>query len=333
MFSKSKATHFINNVYVLSSATVVGPDENNGPLNEYFDVYFDDYYCHQKTYEKAEREMQKLAINTCLQKAKLKIEDVDLMIGGDLTNQITASSYTATHFDVPYIGIYGACSTSCLSMAISSLLIESNQFETILAFVSSHNATAERQYRYPVEYGIQKAETTTFTATGSGAILLSNQPTDIKIESVTLGKSIDFSQTNVNDMGRAMAPAAYMTLKQHFKDTNRSFKDYDLVVTGDLSSYGKNILEKMFEEDHIKVENYNDCGVMLYDINKQDVFLGGSGCACSALVTYGYILEMLRQKKFKRVLIVATGALMSPITMMQKENIPSIAHAICLEGV
>ena len=333
MSLKSKATHFINNVYVTSRATCVGPDENKGPLSEYFDVYFDDYYCHQKTFEKAERDMQKIAINTCLQKAKLKIEDIDLLIGGDLTNQITASSYTATNFNIPYIGIYSACSSSCLSIAIASLLIESNQFESVLTFVSSHNATAERQYRYPVEYGIQKPETTTFTATGAGAILLSNQPSNIKIESLTLGRSIDYKQTNVNDMGRAMAPAAYETLKQHFKDTNRSFEDYDLVVTGDLSNYGKTILETMFNKEGIKTSSYNDCGVMLYDISKQEVFQGGSGCACSALVTYGYILEMLAKKKFKRVLIVATGALMSPITTMQKENIPSIAHAISIEGV
>ncbi len=333
MSLKSNATHFIHNVYVQSSATCVGPIEHKGPLSDYFDVFFDDYYCHQKTFEKAEREMQKIAIQTCLQKAKVKEEEVDLLIGGDLTNQITASSYTATHFNIPYIGVYSACSSSCLTMATASLLIESNQFNQVLAFVSSHNATAERQYRYPIEYGIQKRNTTTFTATGSGAILLSNKPSSIRVESVTLGKSIDYQQTNVNDMGRAMAPGAYATLKQHFKDTQRSFNDYDLVVTGDLSQYGKQILIQMFEQDGMECTSYDDCGVMLYDIKKQDVFLGGSGCACSALVTYGYILDKLKKRELQRVLIVATGALMSPITMMQKENIPTIAHAVCLEVV
>ncbi len=329
--SFTSKTHFFHNVYIQSSGTCVGPMEHKGPLGKYFDVYFDDLYCQQKTFEKAEREMQKVAINSCLQKVKLKSEDIDLMIGGDLTNQITATSYTAAQYAVPYIGVYGACSSSCLSMGLSSILIESNYYSSILAFVSSHNATAERQYRYPLEYGIQKPETTTFTATGSGAILLSNSPTDIRVEAVTFGKVVDYHQNNVNDMGRAMAPAAYDTLHQHFIDTNRDFTSYDLIVTGDLSSYGKMILEKMFEEEGMSVNHYNDCGVMLYDINKQDVFLGGSGCACSALVTYSYILDQLKQRKWHKVLIVATGALMSPITIMQKETIPCIAHAISLE--
>lgn len=330
MSSKS-STHFFHNVYVQNTGTCVGPMEHEGPLKEYFDVYFDDLYCHQKTFEKGEREMQKVAINSCLQKAGITIEEVDLMVGGDLTNQITASSYTVGNFNVPYIGVYGACSTSCLSMGVSSMLIESNYYSSIMAFVSSHNATAERQYRYPLEYGIQKPETTTFTATGAGAILLGNTPTDIRIEAVTFGKVIDLNQTNVNDMGRAMAPAAYDTLSQHFKDTHRNFESYDLIVTGDLSDYGKNILVKLFEEDGMNVKNYNDCGVMLYDIEKQDVFLGGSGCACSAIVTYGYLFEQLKLKKLRKVLVVATGALMSPITMMQKESVPAIAHAISLE--
>lgn len=330
MSSKS-STHFFHNVYVQSTGTCAGPMEHQGPLGEYFDVYFDDLYCHQKTFEKGEREMQKVAINSCLQKVKMQVSDIDLMVGGDLTNQITATSYTAGQFDVPYIGVYGACSSSCLSMGVSSMLIESNYYSSILAFVSSHNATAERQYRYPVEYGIQKPETTTFTATGAGAILLSNQPSSIRVEAVTFGKVIDWQQTNVNDMGRAMAPAAYETLKQHFSDTGRDFNSYDLIVTGDLSDYGKAILTKMFAEDQVEVNHYNDCGTMLYDIEKQDVFLGGSGCGCSALVTYGYIMEQLKQNKWKRVLIVATGALMSPITIMQKESVPSIAHAISLE--
>lgn len=324
-------THYFENVYVQSTGTCVGRDEHLGPLSDYFDVYFEDLYCHKKTFEKAEREMQRVAIDTCLRKAKKEPHQVDLLIGGDLTNQITASSYTAKDYPIPFMGIYGACSSSCLSMGLASMLIESHFYSTILAFVSSHNATAERQYRYPVEYGIQKEETSTFTATGAGAILLSNQPSDIRIESITFGQVIDYKQTNVNDMGRVMAPAAYDTLCRHFKDTKRSFDDYDLVVTGDLSQYGKTIVEAMFEEEGIPVSHYNDCGVMLYDVTRQHVFQGGSGCACSALVTYGYLIEKLKKREYHRILVVATGALMSPITASQKETIPAIAHAISLE--
>lgn len=333
MSSTSKSTYYFDNVYITSCATVVGPVEHQGPLSQYFDVYFNDYYGSEKTFEKAEREMQKIAIDTCLQKVNMKAHHLDLMIGGDLTNQITASSYTAAKFDSPFVGIYGACSSSCLSIALASFLIETRQMHRILTYVSSHNLTAERQYRYPVEYGIQKAYTSTFTATGSGALLLSDKESEIRVESVTLGKSIDFKQKNINDMGKAMAPAAYDTLKQHFKDTQRTFSDYDLVVTGDLSDYGKKIIIALFEDEGFQVVNYNDCGTMLYNISTQNVFLGGSGCACSALVTYGYIIDEMKKGTFNRVLVVATGALMSPITMMQKETIPSIAHAICLERV
>ena len=329
--SLKSRTHFLHHVYLQSTGTCVGPDEHLGPLGQYFDQYFEDYYCHEKTFEKAERKMQQYAIQKCLQKIQMDKSEVDLFISGDLTNQITCSSYNASELDFPYIGIYGACASSCLGMALGSLLIEAQFFQNILVSVSSHNATAERQYRYPVEYGIQKPETTTFTATGSGAALLSSKESSIQVECVTLGKVIDYDQTNINDMGRAMAPAAYDTLKAHFADTNRSFKDYDLVVTGDLSYYGKEILIEMFKQDHQEVLNYNDCGVMLYDLKKQDVFLGGSGCACSALVTLGYIVEEMKKGRYKKVLVVATGALMSPITVMQKESIPAIAHAISLE--
>lgn len=329
--SLKSRTHFLTKVYLQSTGTCVGPDEHQGPLGNYFDHYFEDYYGHEKTFEKAERKMQQYAIKKCLQKIKMDEDEIDLFISADLTNQITCSSYNARELDVPYLGIYGACSSSCLGLAIASLFVEGGFFENILVSVSSHNATAERQYRYPVEYGIQKPETTTFTATGCGAAILSNQKSEIQIECVTLGRVVDLNQTNVNDMGRAMAPAAYDTLKAHFADTARSFKDYDLVVTGDLSYYGKQILVEMFKEENQETNNYNDCGLMLYDIHKQDVFLGGSGCACSALVTFGYLVEEMKKGRYKKVLVVATGALMSPITIMQKESIPAVAHAISLE--
>ena len=218
-------------------------------------------------------------------------------------------------------------------MAMSSLLIEGGFVDKVIAMLSSHTATAERQYRYPVEYGVQKKDTTTFTATGAISTLLTNQPTQVRVESITLGKVVDYSQDDPNDMGRAMAPAAYDTITTHFEDLKRSFQDYDLVVTGDLSTYGHKILKEMMQRHKIDVVHYNDCGCMLYDLQNQEVFQGGSGCACSGLVTMGHLYPMLKDKKYKRVLVVATGALLSPMMSAQKDTIPCVAHAISLEVV
>ncbi len=333
MCSFIKGSSFLfDHVYVTSCATVAGPMEKRGPLQGYFDQCFDDLYCGEKSFELAERRMAKRAVLHCLEKANQKMDDIDIYLGGDLLNQIVTSNYLARDFMRPFLGMYGACSTSALTLGTASCLVEGGLVNQALAFTSSHNATAERQYRYPVEYGIQKCETTTFTATGAAAIIVSNQKSDIRVEAVTFGRVIDLEQKDPNDMGKAMAPAAYDTLKTHFKDLNRSFEDYDLIVTGDLSKYGKQILTAMFEEEGQKVTHYDDCGCLLYH-ESQPIFQGGSGCACSALVTYGYLLEQLRQGKYHRILLVATGALLSPVMTMQKETIPCIAHAISLEAV
>jgi len=323
----------LDNVYIASSGTTCGPLEFFGPLGSYFDKGYDDYHCGEKSFEKAERKMLREALDICLKREQLKLKDIDLYMGGDLLNQITTVNYLAREIPQPFIGIYGACSSFALSMAISSLLIEAGYVDKIVTLVSSHNATAERQYRYPVEYGVQKKATTTFTATGAVATLLTNQKTSVRVESITLGKVIDYNQNDPNDMGRAMAPAAYDTIITHFKDLKRSFKDYDLVVTGDLSTYGHKILKTMMQQNKIDVVHYDDCGCMLYDVHKQEVFQGGSGCACSALVTMGYLYPLLKEKKYKRILVVATGALLSPMLSAQKETIPCVAHAVSLEVV
>ncbi|MDE6952467.1 MAG: stage V sporulation protein AD [Erysipelotrichales bacterium] len=323
----------LENVYIASTGTTCGPLEYAGPLGSCFDKFFDDYHCGESSFEKAERKMLRDALDICLKREQMKYKDVELYIGGDLMNQITNVHYLAREIPKPFVGIYGACSSFCLSMGVASLMIEGGFIDNAISLVSSHNATAERQYRYPVEYGVQKKSTTTFTATGAVATLLTSQPTNVRIEAVTFGKVIDYSQEDPNDMGRAMAPAAYDTILSHFQDLKRSFKDYDLVVTGDLSTYGHKILKEMLQRHHIDVVHYNDCGCMLYDINKQDVFQGGSGCACSALVTMGHLYPLLKEKKYKRVLVVATGALLSPMMSAQKESIPCVAHAISLEVV
>jgi len=323
----------LENVYIASTGTTCGPLEFQGPLGSYFDKSFDDYHCGEDSFEKAERKMLRDALDICLKREKMKYKDVDLYVGGDLMNQITTVHYLARELPKPFVGIYSACSSFCLSMALSSLLIEGGFFNRIVAMISSHNATAERQYRYPVEYGVQKKPTTTFTATGAVATLLTHEVTDVRVEALTLGKVIDYSQNDPNDMGRAMAPAAYDTILTHFQDLKRSFQDYDLVVTGDLSTYGHKILKEMLQRHKIDVVRYNDCGCMLYDVNHQEVFQGGSGCACSGLVTMGYLYPMLKEKKYRRVLVVATGALLSPMMTFQKDTIPCVAHAVSLEVV
>ena len=323
----------LENVYIASTGTVCGPLEYQGPLGSSFDKGFGDYHCGEDSFEKAERKMLRDSLDICLKREKLKQKDIDLYIGGDLLNQITTVNYLARELPKPFVGIYGACSSFCLSMAMSSLLIKRILVDRFTPMLQSHNATAERQYRYPVEYGVQKKDTTTFTATGAISTLLTNQPTQVRVESITLGKVVDYSQDDPNDMGRAMAPAAYDTITTHFEDLKRSFQDYDLVVTGDLSTYGHKILKEMMQRHKIDVVHYNDCGCMLYDLQNQEVFQGGSGCACSGLVTMGHLYPMLKDKKYKRVLVVATGALLSPMMSAQKDTIPCVAHAISLEVV
>jgi stage V sporulation protein AD len=327
------STIIFNNVFIESTGTFVGPNEAKGPLASYFDQSSNDLYFEEKTFEKAEKSMVQTAIDHCLRKVNCTYSDLDLAVGGDLSNQITASNFVAEKLDTAFIGVYGACSTSCLSLLVAAQYVESKLFKKVLAFTSSHNATAERQYRYPLEYGIQKKDLTTFTATGSGSALLSNQKSSVRLANATIGKVIDYKQDDSNDMGRAMTPAAYYTLKQHLKDLNRVVTDYDLILTGDLSTFGKALMKEMFKKDDIELNNYDDCGTLLYDLENQEVFQGGSGSACSALVTYGYIYQALKEKRLNRVLLIATGALLSPMSTQQKEMIPCIAHAICLEAV
>ena len=320
-----------NNVYVLGSSTVAGLIEKQGPLGSYFDNTYDDLYCGCKTFEQAEQKMLKEAIEVVFRKTKVRDKDIDIMFGGDLLNQITSSTYVSRDYCIPLIGTFGACSSSMLTLALASSYVEAGFAKCSLAFTSSHNATAERQFRYPLEYGIQKPDTTTYTATGAGAIIVGDKKSDIKVTSATIGEVTDYEFNDPNNMGVAMAPAAYKTLKQHFKDLNREPNYYDLILTGDLSTYGKRIILELFKKDNIELSNYDDCGLMLYDRVKQNVFAGGSGCACCALTTYSYILDKMHKKELKKVLIVATGALLSPTLIQQKESIPCIAHAVSLE--
>ncbi|MBR3198652.1 MAG: stage V sporulation protein AD [Bacilli bacterium] len=318
-----------NNVYINETATVVGPYEDKGPLNKYFDKAYNDLYFKEKTFEQAEIKMIKESIN--ILKNKNKTEKIDLIIGGDLLNQITASNYAAKEINANFIGIYAACATSTLELILGANFIENNLVKNVTVFTSSHNNTAEKQYRYPVEYGGPKPKTTTFTVTGAASAILSKTKKGMKIESGTIGKVVDSNTKNVFHMGAVMAKAAAETIKSHLEETKRKVDYYDLILTGDLGKYGKKILKEYLKEKYnIILKNYNDAGTMI--LEKKE-YAGASGPACAPLVTYSYVFNQMKKGKYKKVLLVATGALMSPTMVNQRLTIPAIAHAISLEKV
>ena len=329
-------TNTYKNVYVKDSATIAGVYEADGPLADYFDeIYTKDLYFEQKSWEKAEIKLLKDSISLLLKKVGLKDNDIDLIISGDLQNQIASSDYAIRDFNIPFLGIYNACATSAEGLIIAATFLDSKKIKKCIVSTVSHNTSAEKQYRNPTEYGTPKPQTATFTVTGGASILLTTQKTDIKIESATIGRIIDKGTKDVNHMGAVMAPAAADTIYRHLDSLKRTNDYYDLIVTGDLGEYGKKILVNYLKEVYnIDIsKNYNDCGTMIYDLKKQAVMAGGSGPACSALTVYSYILKQMHEKKLKKVLFVPTGALFSPTMYFQKESLPAIAHAISLEVV
>ncbi|UOQ42654.1 stage V sporulation protein AD [Halobacillus salinarum] len=319
---------FTKPVYVQSTGTAVGPLEGEGPLKDTFDYIYKDLHCEESNWELAERALMNKAVHTCLQKAGIDQSGVDLFLAGDLLNQNVTGNYVARQLGIPLLGMFGACSTSMETIATGSALIEAGYAKQAIAAVSSHNATAERQFRYPTEYGGQKPKTATFTVTGSGAALLSTAPSPVRVEAATIGKVMDYNITDPFDMGSAMAPAAWDTIKVHLEDMGRVPQDYDVIATGDLSAVGSPIVRDLLKQDGFDVsEIHEDCGLLIYH-SDQPVFSGGSGCACSAVVTYGKLLNDLKKGTYNKILIVATGALMSPMMIQQKESIPGIAHAV-----
>lgn len=332
-----KSSIIFSNVFLKDASTVVGPKENDGPIGEYFDYSFEDLYCGEDSWEKAEIRMYKTAYSLILNKSNLKEEDIDLVISGDLNNQIVIGSYAMRDFNVPYLGIFSACASSVEGMILASILIDSEQYKNIIVTTSSHNACAEKQFRYPNEYGGKKPESITSTVTGAASILLSNKINEdykIKITKATIGKVVDYEMKDPQDLGRCMAPACYNTLKEHFEDFKIDSSYYDLIVSGDLSKLGKELLIDICFANGIKFENnYDDCGVMIYDLEKQNVHSGGSGCGCLPVVTFSFILNQMKNKIYKKVLLLATGALHNPSILNQKESIPSICHAISMEIV
>lgn len=325
-------TFNFKNVYVLSTGVVSGPLEKQGPLGDMIQHSYEDNSCGESSFEKAERKLCEDAIQHALKEANITSCDLDLAIGGDLMNQNGTSNYVAKNLDCSFISVYGACSNSALAIGQAAVYADNYDLKHVLAFTSSHNATAERQFRYPNEYGVQKKETTTTTVTGAGAIVLTNKKSDVKITHFTVGKVVDWQYDNVNDMGKAMVIAVYDTMMKHFEDTKRTFDDYDLVISGDLSKIGYAMLSELVEKQRFQLHGkLNDCGLKIYDVNHQNVFCGGSGCACSMIVLCTYLLDQLKSRKMKRILLIASGCLHGVVQCQQKETIPTIAHAIVLE--
>ncbi len=324
-------------VYIKNVATVVGPYEAKGPLAKRFDKYYKkDMYFGCDTLERAEIKLMSDSIKLVLKKSEVEKSDIDLFIAGDLQNQIAASCYTAYELGRPFLGIFSACATNTEGLIIASNFIESKTCDNVLVSVSSHNMVAEKQFRNPTEYGAPKPSTATFTATGGASCILTSQKGKVRIESSTIGTPVDYSKNDPLHMGSVMAGAAAEVINKHLTDLDRTIDDYDLILSGDLGNYGKEILRDYLKQEYnIDLKNkYNDCGVMLYDLKTQkDVQAGGSGPVCSALVVYSDIIKKLENHELKRVLYVATGALFNPTMVFEKENILSIAHAISLESV
>ena len=312
-----------NNVYLGESYSIVGQDEIKGNIKA-FDLVIPDYYFGEKTFEEAEMKMQKTVIDYLL----LQNPKVDVIVGGDLSNQIAITSHTISNYAIPYLGCYSACATFNESMIILSNLLESKKLKEGIALTSSHNLVAERQFRYPVEYGAPKPKRCTFTATGSVGVILSNKKTNIKLESSTIGKVVDYGVKDAQNMGAVMAPAAVDTLMNHLVDLNRDINYYDIILTGDLGDVGSKLFKELLHiEYNIKITNYMDAGATLYK-KEQDLYSGSSGPVTIPLVLFN---KILKNKKYKRILVIATGSLQSPTLTNQSETIPGIAHAISLE--
>lgn len=327
-------TFLYNNVYLNEVSTITGPYEAKGPFNKLYDKSYNEFYFGKKSFEEAEIKLIEESVDVLLKKSKTSRDNIDLFISGDLLNQIGASSYASVSIGIPYLGIYSACASSMEGFVIASNMIENRQIKNAIITTSSHNLSAEKQFRYPVEYGGPKKKYSTFTVTGGASALLSSKVSDIKVTSSTIGKTMDLGIKDVNNMGAVMAPAAAETIYNHLKDTKREVGYYDLILTGDLGRYGKDILkEYMMSEYNIDLYNLNDSATMIYDLDKQPVYAGGSGPACLPLVTYSYIIDKMKKGELSRVLLVATGALLNSSLVNQKISIPSIAHAVSLEVI
>ncbi|MGG4442348.1 stage V sporulation protein AD [Brevibacillus fortis] len=318
---------------ILGHAAIGGPFEATGPLAEDFDILHGDLNLGQDSWEKAEKVLLEEACSKAVEKAGLTKEQINFMLAGDLMNQIISASFSARTLSIPFLGIFGACSTAMEGLALAALMVNSQSADFVLAATSSHNGAAEKQYRYPTEYGSQKPPTAQWTVTGAGAAVVASQGSGLRITGATIGHVVDMGLTDPFNMGAAMAPAALSTIESHFRDFQIPHDHYDLIVTGDLGRTGHAILSDLLPKHRMQIplERYIDCGKLIYGENP-NVWSGGSGCGCIATVTYGHLLRRMKQGEWKRILLIATGALLSPLSFQQGESIPCIAHAVAVES-
>ena len=323
---------FDNPPTILETSSIVGPKESQGPMAKYFDQCLEDEFWGEKTWEKAESKIIKENVNSVISKSGIAATDIDYCFAGDLLNQCISSSFGLREINVPFFGVFGACSTFVESMCLGSVFIEGGAATNVVCATSSHFCSAEKQFRFPLELGNQRPPSSQWTVTGSGAAILTAYGSGPYITCITPGKIVDMGIKDANNMGAAMAPAALDTLITHFRDTGRKPSYYDAIITGDLGYVGKEILVELAETKGYNIKsNYNDCGVLMFDKEKQDTHSGGSGCACIASIFSGYFFKELKEKKINRILLIATGALMNSTSSQQGESIPGIAHAIAIE--
>ncbi len=329
---RGKQTYVIeNDICIKNTYSIAGPEEAEGAFKDYYDYLLEDDKWECKSYEKAEIKLHKEVIDGVIKKELVPYTEIDCIFGGDLLNQIIASSYSAREFEIPFLGLYNACSTFGESIAVASMIMDGDFMKRSICATSSHFGTAERQYRFPLELGTQPYPTSQWTITGAGAVILEKSSGNFpKVKSVTIGKVIDYGIKDAANMGAAMAPAAYDTISTHLKDMGRTPDYYDLIITGDLGKYGLELLKHFAEEDGYQALNvFDDCGARIY--TKKESVQGGSGAGCSAIVYCAYLHKELLAGNLHKILLVPTGALLSRVSTMQGESIPSIAHAIDIE--
>lgn len=318
---------------ILETASIVGPKEGEGPLAKYFDQCLEDEFWGEKTWEKAESKIIKETVNTVIHKSGIPMNQIDYCFAGDLLNQCISSSFGLRELNIPFFGVFGACSTFVESLCLGSIFLDGKAASNVLCATSSHFCSAEKQFRFPLELGNQRPPTSQWTVTGSGAAILSATGNGPYITYVTPGKIVDMGIKDANNMGAAMAPAALDTLITHFQDTGRKPSDYDAIITGDLGHIGKEILIELSEGKGYNIKNnYEDCGVLIFDKETQDTHSGGSGCACIGTTFSGYFYKRLKDKKINKILLIATGALTNATSSQQGESIPGIAHAVAVEN-
>ena len=331
---------FHNPPYIIATASVAGKKEGEGPLGNLFDVVQEDPLVGKETWEEAESEFLLEAAKKAIEKAGLSNTDIRYLVGGDLLGQLIATSFGVVELEIPLFGVYGACSTMGEAMSIGAILVEGGFADKVMALTSSHFAGAEKQFRFPLDYASQRPYAATWTVTGSGAVVLASQNSnkiedeaDVVITGITTGKVVDYGVKDSMNMGATMAPAAFETIKQNFLDFEIQPDYYDKIITGDLGYIGKNILIDLLNENDYDIsQNHMDCGIEVFDKDTQDTHAGGSGCGCSAITFASYIMNQLKQKNWKRILFVPTGALLSQVSFNEGNSVPGIAHAVMIEA-